>query len=100
MAAGWTRTKEIFSLALERGPGARSDYLRNACGSDETLRAEVESLLQSHAQAGTFLEGSGADLLQPVPVRDMIGRRVGDYRIIGEAGGGGSSIVFLAGGRV
>jgi tetratricopeptide (TPR) repeat protein/tRNA A-37 threonylcarbamoyl transferase component Bud32 len=96
MAAGWTRTKEIFSLALEREPAARSDYLRDACGSDEALRAEVESLLQSHAQAGTFLEGSGADLLQPVPVRDMIGRRVGDYRIIGEAGRGGSSIVYLA----
>jgi serine/threonine protein kinase/tetratricopeptide (TPR) repeat protein/TolB-like protein len=96
MAAGWTRTKELFSLALEREPAVRSDYLRDACGSDEALRAEVESLLQSHAQAGTFLEGSGAGLLQPAPVRDMIGRRVGDYRIIGEAGRGGTSIVYLA----
>ena len=96
MAAGWTRTKELFSLALEREPAARSDYLRDACGSDEELRAEVESLLQSHAQAGTFLESSGAELLQPAPVRDMIGRRVGDYRIIGEAGRGGTSIVYLA----
>ena len=96
MAAGWTRTKELFSLALEREPAARSAYLCEACGGDEALRAEVESLLQSHERADSFLEGSGPALLDAAPARELIGRRVGDYRIVSEAGRGGTSIVYLA----
>ncbi len=96
MAAAWTRTKELFSLALEREPAVRSAYLRKACDGDEALRAEVESLLQSHDRADSFLEGSGAALWPAAPTRNMIGRRIGDYRIVGEAGRGGSSIVYLA----
>jgi serine/threonine protein kinase/tetratricopeptide (TPR) repeat protein/TolB-like protein len=96
MAAGWTRTKELFSLALEREPEARSAYLREACDGDEALRAEVESLLQSHYREDTFLEGSGPALLDADPTSDVIGRRVGDYRIVSEAGRGGTSIVYLA----
>ncbi len=96
MAAGWTRTKELFNLALEREPEARSAYLHEACDGDEALRAEVDSLLQSHYRADSFLEGSGPALLDAAPARDMIGRRVGDYRIVGEAGRGGTSIVYLA----
>ena len=41
----WERINELFGFALEREPAQRSAYLREACGGDETLRAEVESLL-------------------------------------------------------
>jgi serine/threonine protein kinase/tetratricopeptide (TPR) repeat protein len=96
MAAGWERTKELFSLALELEPAARSAYLCEACGGDEALHAEVESLLRSHERADSFLEGSGPALLDAAPARELIGRRVGDYRIVSEAGRGGTSIVYLA----
>ncbi len=96
MAAGWTRTKELFNLALEREPEARSAYLHEACDGDEALRAEVDSLLESHYRADSFLEESGPALFEAAPARDMTGSRVGDYRIVGEAGRGGTSIVYLA----
>jgi hypothetical protein len=96
MAAGWARTKELFSLALELEPAARSGYLCEACGGYEALQTEVESLLRSHERADRFLEGSGPALLDAAPARELIGRRVGDYRIVSEAGRGGTSIVYLA----
>jgi adenylate cyclase len=49
----WQKIKEIFGSALERKPSERSAFLNDACGHDESLRAEVESLL---AEA----EGRGA----------------------------------------
>ena len=41
----WQEIDRIFAAALERDPGARSAFLAEACGGDEQLRAEVESLI-------------------------------------------------------
>src|SRR5438270_720619 len=49
--------------ALERPASARQAYLREACAGDEELRAEVESLLVSHDEAGDFIESSAIDSL-------------------------------------
>ena len=43
----WEQIKDLFGSALEREPGERSAFLREACGEDESLRAELESLLAS-----------------------------------------------------
>ncbi len=46
----------LFARALEIPPGAaRDDFLRHQCADDQELRAELESLLDSHEQAGDFL---------------------------------------------
>jgi serine/threonine protein kinase/tetratricopeptide (TPR) repeat protein/TolB-like protein len=96
MIDSWARTKELFSLALEREPDARHAFLQEICGTDETLRLELESLLASHERAGNFLENAAAEPWHPTPAANMIGRIVGDYRVIREAGRGGTSIVYLA----
>ncbi|MGI8988110.1 MAG: protein kinase domain-containing protein [Bryobacteraceae bacterium] len=44
----WERIKELFEAALERAPPSRSEFLRDACGEDETLRNEVERLIDRH----------------------------------------------------
>ena len=56
MPEKWDQVKELFTLALERDPEERSDFLRQACGADDSLRAEIESLLSSFDDAPTFLE--------------------------------------------
>ena len=41
----WERLKELFQSALEREPGRRSEYLKEACAGDDSLREEVESMM-------------------------------------------------------
>ncbi len=41
----WQEIDRIFAEALEREPGARSEFLDEACAGDKQLRAEVESLI-------------------------------------------------------
>ena len=47
----WGRIKELFGAALELAPSARAAFLRDACGEDENLKAEIESLLAAHDQS-------------------------------------------------
>lgn len=49
--------RDIFLAAIEiTDPARRAAYVEQACGSDAKLRAQVEELLKTHAQAGQFLE--------------------------------------------
>jgi len=95
----WNRVKEIFAGALERDPSQRTTYVDEACASDAELRGEVISLLQAHDTAEGFIEQEAAQrvgLASAAPRKDWIGRRLGPYRIVGEAGRGGMSQVFKA----
>ena len=95
----WGRIKEIFSAALEREPTQRAAFIELASGDDGDLRAEVSSLLDAHETAGDFIEEEAAQrigLANESAGKDWIGRRLGPYRIVGEAGRGGMSQVFKA----
>ena len=50
----WRLMKELFGAALQHEPAERSAFLREACGSDEPLRAEIEALAHRsrHVHAG------------------------------------------------
>jgi hypothetical protein len=54
----WERTKEILEQALRLAPERRPAYLDSACGADAELRAEVESLIASHEEAGSQFLGA------------------------------------------
>jgi hypothetical protein len=51
MAYQWQRAKELFGAALNLDAEKRAAFLRDACGMDKTLIAEVESLLAAHDHA-------------------------------------------------
>ena len=94
MPEKWDQVKELFTSALERDAAERSDFLRQACGDDLSLRNEIESLLSSFDGAPNFLEES--PILLSALSSAMTGKRIGAYRILREIGYGGMAVVYLA----
>lgn len=54
----WQQVKDILHQALELKREERSGFLDRACPNDESLRREVESLLEVQGQAEGFMENS------------------------------------------
>lgn len=94
------RVEEVFHAALSQEPDRLGAFLDQKCAGDESLRHEVEALLASHRQAGSFIEapvialdGSAFEDGQTDP---MIGQSLGPYRILKPIGVGGMGVVYLA----
>src|SRR5262249_32697104 len=65
---------------------------------DAEMRAEVESLIASHARAASFIEVpavAGGGLPQS-PEPSLASHRIGVYKLIREVGHGGMGTVYLA----
>ena len=75
----WPRLKVVFADARALPANLRAGYLAVACGDDEALRHEVESLLASDTHAKSFLE-TPAVLLADTGAKRLEGQRVGPYR--------------------
>ena len=93
----WPRLKEVFAGARALPPDRRPAYLAEACGDDEALRQEVESLLASSERAGSFLERPAAAQLQDAfAAANLEGRRIGSYQIEAWIGAGAMGEVYRA----
>lgn len=95
----WAQVMDIFAAALECAPSDRSAFVRDACAGDADVYAEVSSLLAAHEAAGGSIGTPAierAEWLARRSEKDWIGRRLGPYRIVAEAGRGGMSQVFKA----
>ena len=100
----WQRVRELFEAALDVEPADRHEWLKRQ-QAEPAVRAEVESLIEHHSRAGSFLE-------DPVPERmpallegpeepwesDALeaGAVVGQYTIVRELGRGAMGRVYLA----
>jgi hypothetical protein len=117
--------RELFLAVLDLpDPAARAQYLDQACGGDSVRRARFESLLLSHATAGSFLGSPAIKLPEPkVSLTHEVGSRatpeevdaddadlaflaeprrpdslgrIGHYEVLEVLGRGGFGIVFRA----
>src|SRR5262249_14908273 len=96
----YRRVGELYHAAMELAPEARPDCLAGACGDDDELRREVESLLQARRQADGFITGNVAGVVAQIAARQqnpsLVGRSFGHYQALSLIGAGGMGQVYLA----
>ena len=91
------RLKEVFAGARALPAERRPAYLAEACGDNEALRQEVESLLASNERAKSFLETPAAAQVQDAfAAKNLEGHRIGSYQIEAWIGAGGMGEVYKA----
>ena len=91
------RLKEVFAGARALPAKRCPAYLAEACGDNEALRQDVESLLASNERAKSFLETPAAAQVQDAfAAKGLEGQRIGSYQIEEWIGAGGMGEVYQA----
>ena len=98
-------SERLFHSALGSAPAERAAFLARSCAGRSELRREVESLLAAHDAAGAFLD-EPASALQ-LAARDgaarlsaeLLGTRLGPFRLLRLIGEGGMGSVYEAEGE-
>src|SRR5262245_34544347 len=92
----WQQVKQIFNSAVRRDASEREAFLFDACGNDNELRREVESLIEAHEKDGSFIDHSAFENPSFCQTELKTGQTVGSYVITSSIGRGGMGEVYLA----
>ncbi|MCI0389297.1 MAG: hypothetical protein MOB07_11120 [Acidobacteria bacterium] len=96
----WRQVDQLFYSAIEREPEGRAAFLDQACGGDEALRGEVESLLEADAEADKATDALpaqvAAEMFGENQAQQINGGQISHYRILSQLGAGGMGEVYLA----
>ncbi len=94
----WKQIDKIFHAALNRDPSARAAFLAEACKEDDSLRAEVETLIASHEKESSFFETPPSDLAAEFLDKKKViyEGKIAHYKILRKIGSGGMGEVYLA----
>src|ERR1700740_1108642 len=92
----WQTIQNLFHQALQLSPADRGPFLAGACGGDDDLQREIDSLLGSTDKAEDFIDqvvGTAAadllDLTDTSTAPSLTGQTLGQYCVgefIGSAG--------------
>ena len=95
----WERIQDVFHRVSDIPPSEQRDFLRTACGGDETLMAELLAMLEEDADGASALEGGFPRTVEKLfenPPTPSAENSFGPYRIIKPLGEGGMGAVYLA----
>ena len=100
MPERWPQVERIYSAVVARPESEWATVLAELCAGDDSLRREVESLLEHENAAGRFLETpafAGADVTGHLASeRVLVGRRFGSHTVLAPIGSGGMGEVYRA----
>src|SRR5688572_18949597 len=88
----WQHISNLFHEVLAQSPATRDDYLRDACGDDDDLRRQIESLLAATEHTRTAGGAPPNDRREPLAP----GQKLARYEIISQLGAGGMGEVYRA----
>ncbi|MEW6158005.1 MAG: protein kinase [Verrucomicrobiota bacterium] len=94
--------RTLFNEAIEiEDPSLRAEYLDRVCRSDPALRRNIEELIAADAAAGGFLVPSsapvsGATTVAAEELKELVGERIGRYKLLQKIGEGGCGVVYMA----
>ena len=88
------RVQELFNAAMKLASAERELFLDKECAENDSLRGEVESLLENHFSSAQTVRSSeqSSDTTLDYQRGDMIG----SFKILNVLGEGGQGIVYLA----
>jgi serine/threonine protein kinase/tetratricopeptide (TPR) repeat protein len=87
--------ESLFQQAADLEPAHRSAFLDEHCRGDAELRREIETLLDCLAN-GKVASLSAVEAFDRIE-SDLVGRRIGPYRLLELIGEGGFGAVYMAG---
>ena len=94
----WRRLDQLFGEASEVPAPDREQWLSALPPEDQPLAAELRSLLAAHDRGGDFLQAAVEQAERALgggPEPDLLGRRIGAYRLVRLLGRGGMGAVYL-----
>jgi len=93
----WTLAERLYHEAGSIAAADRASWLTRACGGDEVVRREVESLLAQDASRTGVLDGHAFDqITSETGHESLVGRRIGDYEFLSLIDEGGMGQVYRA----
>lgn len=103
-AERWKQVDDLLQSALLVPSDRRDEFLRQACAGDVALEKEVKSLLTSHQNLGSFLEGPVIGVTtQTIALAEereaedsLLGQNIAHYRVLRKLGSGGMGEVYSA----
>ncbi|MBL0927808.1 MAG: protein kinase [Phycisphaerales bacterium] len=108
----WQLIRQLFAEAAELPQADRAAFLARRCPADDTLRAEVQALLdaipasrsrpggpsplRTGGAAAAIAEGATGSVSPFVPITETAGTVIGPYKLLQRIGEGGFGTVFMA----